>query len=135
MTNFTEAAVQKAALTWLQELGYSHQPGNSLTRDLKKVVLEDHLRSFLQKSYPEVPATAINEAMARFTQHEGMDTDYRNRDFHRKCTQGISVSWKDAQGKENAKHIYPIDYKNAAKNSFICSFNARIYGRIILNYR
>ena len=129
MTNFTEAAVQKAALTWLQELGYTHKPGNSLTRDLKKVVLEDHLRSFLQKSYAEVPATAINEAMARFTQHEGMDTDYRNRDFHRKCTQGISVSWKDAQGKENAKHIYPIDYKNTANNSFICSDEVSIIGK------
>ncbi|MCM4153540.1 type I restriction endonuclease subunit R [Arenibacter sp. N53] len=129
MINFTEAAVQNAALNWLQELGYTHMQGNSLTRDLKKVVLEEELRGFLQRTYSDVPATAINEAMASFTQHQGMDTDYRNRDFHRKCTQGISVSWKDAQGKENAKHIYPIDYENAENNSFICADEVNIIGQ------
>ena len=88
--------VQKAAIEWLQDLGYTYIEGNSLNRELKKVVLEDVLRNFLLKNYPGVPNTAINEAMASFTQHKGMDLDHRNRDFHRKMTQGISVSWKDA---------------------------------------
>tara|TARA_R110000765_G_scaffold331460_4_gene422250 strand:- start:2558 stop:5560 length:3003 start_codon:yes stop_codon:yes gene_type:complete len=129
MTIFTEAAVQNAAISWLQELGYTHKTGNSLNRDLKKVVLEEELRSFLERYYLDVPVTAINEAMASFTQHQGMYTDNRNRDFHRKSTQGISVSWKDAQGKENAKHIYPIDYNNAANNSFICADEVTIIGK------
>lgn len=129
MTTFTEAAVQNAALSWLEELGYTHISGNSLSRDLKKVVLDAELRSFLERTYQDLPSTAINEALASFTQHQGMDTDNRNRDFHCKCTQGISISWKDAQGKENAKHIYPIDYKNAANNSFICADEVTIIGK------
>lgn len=129
MTGMKEITVQKAAIEWLTSLGYSRKEGNSLTRDLKKVVLEDELRSFLQKTYPGVPTTAINEAMATFTQQAGMDLDRRNQDFHRKMTQGISVSWKDAQGKEQAKHIYPINYEAPESNTFICADEVTIIGK------
>ena len=105
MTEMIELTVQKAAIESLQELGYIHKEGNSLLRDLKKVVLEADLQTFLKNNYPGVPETAINEAMALFTQHEGMDLDHRNRDFHRKLTQGVSITWKDPHGKEQARHI------------------------------
>jgi type I restriction enzyme R subunit len=129
MKDIKEITVQKAAIEWLQELGYTHKEGNTLTRDLKKVVLENDLHSFLVKTYPTVPETAINEAMASFTQHLGMDTDHRNRDFHRKMTQGVSVSWKDAQGKEYAQHIYPINYASPEQNNFICADEVTIIGK------
>jgi type I restriction enzyme R subunit len=129
MTGMHEHTVQNAAIEWLQDLGYIHHVGNSLKRDLKKVVLEDDLRTFLQDTYTGVPATAINEAVATFTQHEGMDLDYRNRDFHRKMTQGISVSWKDANGKEQARHMYPINYQEPELNKFVCSDEVTIIGK------
>ncbi|AVI50932.1 type I restriction endonuclease subunit R [Pukyongia salina] len=129
MTYLLEHTVQKAAIEWLQELGYTYQEGNSLERDLKKVVLENELRSFLQNTYPKVPATAIDEAFAAFTQNQGMDLDHRNRDFHRKMTQGVSVTWKDAQGKEQAKHIYPINYIQPDKNNFLCTDEVTIVGK------
>ena len=124
-----EITVQNAAIEYLKDLGYQHREGNSLNRDLKKVVLEDELRNFLVSTYPDVPATAINEAMASFTQHSGMDLDHRNRDFHRKLTQGISVSWKDKTGKELAKHIYPINYREPENNEFICSDEVKVIGK------
>ena len=129
MTEMIELTVQKAAIETLTELGYTHKEGNTLKRDLKKVVLEDDLRTFLHSTYPGVPATAINEALAIFTQHEGMDTDHRNRDFHRKLTQGISITWKDAHGKEQARHIYPINYTEPAKNNFVCADEVTIIGK------
>ncbi|MCZ4694584.1 type I restriction endonuclease subunit R [Ancylomarina euxinus] len=124
-----ESTVQNAAIEWLQNLGYRHQEGNSLQRELKKVVLEDDLRAFLQSTYPELPATAISEALSAFTQHEGMDVDHRNRDFHRKMTQGIAISWKDAQDKEYARHIYPINFAEPDKNSFVCADEVKIEGK------
>jgi len=129
MTNLIEITVQKAAIEMLQELGYNHIEGNSLKRDLKKVVLEEDLRAFLQSTYSNVPATAINEAMALFTQHEGMDLDHRNRDFHRKLTQGVDISWKDAHGNEQAKHVYPINYKAPNKNTFVVADEVTIIGK------
>jgi len=129
MSGMKEITVQNAAIEWLETLGYTHQQGGSLSRDLKKVVLEDELRSFLQQAYADVPGTVINEAMATFTQQEGMDLDHRNQDFHRKMTQGVSISWKDAQGKENARHIYPINYEAPEANSFICADEVTIIGK------
>ncbi len=124
-----ELTVQTAAIEWLTELDYTHREGHSLQREPKKVVLEDELRLFLQKTYPDVPATALNEAMATFTQQESMDLDHRNQDFHRKMTQGVSISWKDASGKEYAKHIYPINYDAPEQNSFICADEVTIVGK------
>ena len=129
MSGFLEHTVQNAAIEWLVALGYTHQEGNTLNRDLKKVILEDDLRSFLMNTYPDIPTTAINDAMASFTQHEGMDVAYRNRDFHRKLTQGISISWKDANGKEQAKHIYPINYAAPELNKFVVADEITIIGK------
>ncbi|HNP17177.1 MAG TPA: type I restriction endonuclease subunit R [Fulvivirga sp.] len=129
MTEMIEITVQKAAIEWLQGLGYTHQEGNSLKRELKRVILEEELLTFLKTTYPDVPATVIHEAAAIFTQHAGMDLDHRNRDFHRKMAQGIDISWKDAQGKENAKHLYPINFDEPEKNSFICADEVTVIGK------
>ncbi|NVK64930.1 MAG: type I restriction endonuclease subunit R, partial [Flavobacteriales bacterium] len=127
--NLREITVQNAAIEWLQELGYQHVRGNDLHRDLKKVVLEDELRSFLTKTYSNAPVMAINEALAEFTQLQSMDLDYRNREFHLKLTQGVSISWKDKEGKECAQHMYPIDFESPEANSFICSDEITVIGK------
>lgn len=129
MSNLLEITIQKAAIEWLQELGYTYIEGNSLDRDLKRVVLETELRSFLSKTYPNVPPTAINEAMAEFTQLQSMDLDYRNREFHLKLTQGVSISWKDKDGKECAQHIYPVNFEAPETNTFICADETTIVGK------
>jgi len=129
MSTLLEHTVQRAAIEWLEALGYTYHEGNSLKRDLKKVVLEDELRGFLQRSYPHVPPTAINEVMAMFTHHAAMDVDHRNREFHLKLSQGIDISWKDANGNEKAEHIYPINYAQPEKNSFICADEVTIIGK------
>ncbi|OWW26742.1 type I restriction-modification system endonuclease [Zobellia sp. OII3] len=127
--SLNEHTAQNAAIAWLQGLGYTHIPGNALERDLKKVVLEAEFKNFLKTTYPEVPETARNEAFAQFTQHEGMEIAYRNRDFHRKLTQGLDIAWKDAQGNEKAKHLYPIDYTHPQNNSFIVADEVSIVGK------
>ncbi|KAA2219904.1 type I restriction endonuclease subunit R [Maribacter flavus] len=129
MSLLNEHTAQNAAIDWLKELGYVHINGTSLERDPKKVVLESELKKFLTHQYPEVPETALNEAMAQFTQLTGMEVHYRNWEFHKKMTQGISISWKDAQGNEKAKHLYPLDYKNPENNSFIVSDEVPILGK------
>lgn len=129
MSSMRETLVQNAAIEWLRNLGYAHHPGNSLRRNLKKVELEEELRIFLIKTYPDLPDTALREVMTAFTQQEGMDLDHRNRDFHRKMTQGISVSWKDGQEREFATHVYPINYEDPEQNSFICADEVTIIGK------
>ncbi len=129
MKQLKEETVQNAAIECLQDLGYTHQEGKTIPRDLKKVVLVQHLRSFLQANYPQLPASKIEEAISTFTQQEGMDVHHRNWTFHRKMTQGISITWKDAQGKEYAEHIYPINYEDIDQNHFLCVDELPIQGK------
>lgn len=129
MTKLVENTVQKAAIEWLGELGYAYQEGNALKRDLKEVVLKEHLHRFIEQNYPDLPDAMIKEAVATFTQQEGMDTNYRNRAFHIKMTQGISLTWKDKAGNEKAQHVYPIDFKQAENNHFLCSDEVSIIGK------
>jgi len=130
MSQLKESTVQNAAIEWLQALGYTHQVGNALDRkDLKKVVLENDLRAFLRTTYQGLPPAVIDEAIAIFTQHEGMEVAYRNHDFHKKMTQGVTISWKDAQGREYAEHIYPFNYQDVSKNKFCCVDELTIIGR------
>ncbi len=130
MSQFIEHTIQNAAIEWLQELGYEHQRGNSLKRSsLKKVVLEEELKHFLQKTYPTLPPSALQEALTVFTQQAGMDLAHRNRDFHRKMTHGVSISWKDSKGKEYAQHLYPINYTAPGQNRFVCADEVTIIGK------
>ncbi len=129
MTNLLESTLEKAAIEWLEALGYRYRHGNELPRELKKVVLEEELRLFITKTYPELPETAVNEALSVFLQQTGMDVHYRNREFHLKLSKGISITWKDAEGKEKAKHIYPINFEEPEKNSFVCSNQMVIVGK------
>jgi type I restriction enzyme R subunit len=129
MQNLLESTVEKAAIEWLEQLGYRYQHGNELQRDLKKVVLEDELSNFLSSTYPDIPATAIQEAMSSFIQQDSIDLHLRNREFHLKLSKGIAVTWKDENGAEKAKHIYPINYNAPEQNSFVCSNQVVILGK------
>ena len=128
MSSFKEHTIQNAAIEWLQSLGYIHQEGKSIDRDLKKVILEDELIAFLQRTYTHVPRDILQDALGSFLSQEGMDLDNRNREFHLKMTKGISITWKDKDGKEYAEHIYPINYNEPNKNVFKCVDEFSIIG-------
>ncbi|MCB9233369.1 MAG: type I restriction endonuclease subunit R [Bacteroidia bacterium] len=117
-----------AALEWLQALGYTYVPGAQLPRNNKDAVLTEELSAYLARAYPEVPVTARNEALALFTQPEGMGLDQRNHSFHKRLTQGVDVAWKDAEGHEKGAHLYAVDFahpypntQSPGPNSFIVS--------------
>jgi len=129
MMKMMEHTVQQAAIDWLGEQGFEYRTGNELHRDLKEVVLEEELSAFLFSRYPDVPKAALNEALHTFTQHEGMDVHHRNWDFHKKLSQGISITWKDKDDREQAKHIYPINYEDAEKNSYVCADEVTVIGK------
>ena len=128
MGKLIENTVEQAAIQWLEDQGYRYLPGPDIERPVKQVVLPDILRSFLQKTYPNIPQTALEEALAQFTHPEGQDLHYRNRDIHRKITMGIDITWKE-QEKDKAAHLYPIDFKNPENNDFLCVNQFTIEGK------
>ncbi|MBK7128676.1 MAG: HsdR family type I site-specific deoxyribonuclease [Crocinitomicaceae bacterium] len=128
MTDLKEFHIEQAAIEWLEQMGYEHVHGASFTREARTVVLEDVLQNFIAKKYPQLPAEMVKEAAKEFTNNVGADLEYRNRDFHLKLTKGIDISWKQNE-KENALHIYPIDFENPENNTFYCVNQLEIVGR------
>lgn len=124
-----ENDIEVAAIDWLKQLGYSYKHGNELDRDLKKVVLEEHLASFIAKQYPDMPNMAQKQAVGEFSSNVGADVFYRNRDFHLKLAKGIDVAWKDAQGNEHAEHVHAIDFQQPENNSFYVVNQFTIQGK------
>ena len=128
MTELKEFHIEQAAIEWLKQMGYAYVPGGEITRDVRSVVLEDELQSFIRKTYPQLPAEMVIEASKEFTNNTGADLDYRNRDFHLKLTKGIDISWK-TKDKERSLHVYPIDFEHPENNTFTCVNQLEIVGR------
>ena len=128
MTELREFHIEQAAIEWLQQMGYEYTHGASINRDVRTVVLEDVLQQFIAKKYPQLPALMVKEAAKEFTNNQGADLTYRNRNFHLKLTKGIDISWKE-NDKECALHVYPIDFENAENNTFTCINQLEIVGR------
>lgn len=140
-----ESNIEEAAIEWLTAInGYSYTHGADIHRPLSKVVLEDQFDAFLQKRYPHVPAKILAEVKQEFLYNKGGDIHYRNHDFHKKLSKGISKSWKqptpsppDAstgtfgsqEGKMQFEHFYPVDYDNWQNNQFLVVNQFTIEGR------
>ncbi|WP_047547424.1 type I restriction endonuclease subunit R [Psychroserpens sp. Hel_I_66] len=125
----TEATIEQATIDWLSDLGYTHQLGTDLAQNHKEVVLKDQLLVFIEQQYPHIPKEIQQFAVAEFTNNVGADLEHRNRTFHLKCTKGIEFAYEDANGHEKAVHIYPIDFSNANKNSFLAVNQFSITGK------
>lgn len=125
-----EVNIEKAAIEWLEELGYRHVHGNELAeRSFTQVVLEDRLEAFIQRQYPHLPPLVQKEAIGEFTSNKGTDLHYRNHTFQRKLARGIDISWKDKDGNEKAEHIYAIDYDQPENNEWLAVNQLVIEGK------
>lgn len=114
----TEATIEQATIDWLTDLGYTHKLGAGLPQNNTEVVLREPLLEFIEKQYPNIPKEIQALAVAELTNNVGADLDHRNRDFHLKLTKGKEYTYEDADGKEKAVHIYPIDFENPENNAF-----------------
>jgi type I restriction enzyme R subunit len=128
MTDLKEFHIEKAAIEWLQLIGYEYKPGSEINRDVRSVVIESDLQKFIERKYSNLPQNEIKEVVKEIINNTGADLDYRNRDFHLKLTKGIDISYK-IKGEDKALHVYPIDFENPENNTFNCVNQLEIVGR------
>lgn len=114
----TESTFELTTIERLEQLGYEWRPGADLERAPEEVVLKDRLRAFLTGRYSDLPDTAIDAAVARFSQPEGADTIRRNMAFHELLVKGyeLPVEWPD--GRREHRHVYPVNWDEPDKNEF-----------------
>ena len=98
----TESTVEDAALHWFEGMGYSILHGPDIApgepaaerTDFSEVVLANRLRSALSRLNPNVPESALDEALRKITWTETPSLVENNRRFHRPMTDGAD---KDAE--------------------------------------
>ena len=127
MTTLTEAVVEQAALGWLAGLGWGVVHGRDIApgaadaerADYGQVVLERRLRDALADLNPGLPGPAQADALRRLTQPEGSTTEARNRAFHRMLVDGVTVEYRDGEGRIRGGQARVIDFDDPSNNNWL----------------
>jgi type I restriction enzyme R subunit len=104
-------------LNWETVYAWNHEtfgPNGTLGRaDTREVVLIRDLRSALSRLNPQLPDSAINEALQKLTHHDFTRSLLQhNHEFHRLVRDGVPASYRDNRGQLCHAHARVIDFKN-----------------------
>ena len=119
---------------WNQE---TYGPDGTLGRaDTKEAVLTRDLRAALERLNPDLPASAIEDAVREMTVYDvSRSTVQHNRDFYRLLRGGVPVQYRDAQGHQRFARARVIDFDNApGSNRFLAVRELKLTGIRTPNY-
>ncbi len=127
MSGVDEAGVEDAALAWLADLGWSVARGPDLLADGGSgertdhgaVVLEQRLRTVLDRLNPGIPAPARNDALRRLLNPQGSTLEARNRSFHRMLVDGVAVEFKVNGGDTRGARARAVDFDRPEVNDWL----------------
>ncbi|MFY7825536.1 MAG: type I restriction endonuclease subunit R, partial [Flectobacillus sp.] len=107
---FTEAQLEKAFIELLEQEGFTHQLGLSISRKPEEVLIEEDLRSFLLKKYANEGIThnEINTIVLQLKSLPSSDLYESNKSFLRILSDGLILRREDRNEKD--LYIQLIDY-------------------------
>ena len=124
---FTESEVESAALEWLEELGWTALHGPDIgpgapyaeRPDFGATVLEGRLRAALARLNPELPGSAVDDAVRRLLRPQGAMLPARNRSFHRMLVDGVTVEHRTTGGALRGAQVAVVDYDYPINNDWL----------------
>lgn len=124
---FTESEVESAALAWLEAMGWHIAYGPNIApdqlfaerRDYNEVVLSQRLRDALDRLNPGLPPEVLYDAFKKITRPEGATLESRNRSFHRKLVDGITVEYRRDDGTIAGTQARVIDFDDPDNNDWL----------------
>ena len=127
MAGFTESDIEEAALAWLADLGWAVAHGPDIApdalaaerSDYGQVLLEQRLRDSLARLNPDLPADALGDALRRLTRPEESTLEARNRTFHRRLVDGVTVEYRTDEGEVRGAQAHVIDFDDPANNDWL----------------
>ena len=112
-------------------------PAGALGRsDTKEAVLTRDLRAALERLNPDLPASAIKDAMRALTVYDvSRSMVQHNHDFYQMLRDGVPVKYRDAQGRRKSARARVIDFDNApGSNRFLAVRELKLTGLRTPNY-
>ena len=136
----TFAAHLKDKLGWETVYAWNEEtfgPGGTLGRtSTGEAVLIRDLRVALQRLNPDLPPSAIDDALRALTVHDfSRSMVQHNQDFARLIRNGVPVSWRDANGQRRDSRARVIDFDNRpGSNRFLAVRELKLTGLRTPNY-
>lgn len=119
MQGLTEAAYEHSVIELLQKMGYMHVYGPDIeNRDFYSPLYLDILEDSINRINPNVPKSAIQEALFKIKNFDNGELLQQNKIFMDYLQNGITVRYLE-NGEQRSTIVYLIDYKNVDNNSFI----------------
>lgn len=119
MQGLTEAAYENSVIELFQHLGYMHVYGPDIeNRDFYSPLYLDILEDSIYRINPNVPKSAIQEALFKIKNFDNGELLQQNKIFMDYLQNGITVKYLE-NGEQRSTIVYLIDYKNVGNNSFI----------------
>ena len=122
-----ESTVEQAAIDWLKGLGYDYAFGPDLAFDgpaperenYEDVILLGRLREAIGRLNPNIPAQAQEEAFRRVARQTQPSLLLNNHAFHCMLIEGVTVEFKDKDGRTVSKPVHLIDFENPDNNDWL----------------
>lgn len=119
MQGLTEASYENSVIELFQHLGYTHVYGPDVeNRDFNSPLYLDILEDSIFSINPNVPKSAIQEALFKIKNFDNGELLQQNKIFMNYLQNGITVKYLE-NGEQRSTIVYLIDYKNVDNNSFI----------------
>ncbi|HRI90517.1 MAG TPA: type I restriction endonuclease subunit R [Accumulibacter sp.] len=121
-----EEAVELAALSWFELLGWRSVPGDYLApdgpmgarADYREAILEPELRSAIASLNPEATADMVNSAVLKIKASQSQDLVENNRLFHPFLVSGVPVEVNE-KGTTRTIGIRIVDQENPLANRLL----------------
>ena len=131
----TEDQLEKEALEWLGELGYTHLYGPDIAHDgdnperesYRDVLLSMRLRSAIARLNPQIPLAAREDALRQVLELGVPVQLSANRLFHRLLVGGVPVQYQKA-GETRGDFVRLIDWADVRANEWLAINQFSIQG-------
>jgi len=121
-----EYMVEKAAINWLKELGYSYIHGSELSPEngeresYRHVVLKRRFVQAIKRINPWLTDKLAEEAYKKIVELEHPDFVVKGKIFYDFLTNGVKLTFKEGK-KEKTKIVRVVDFENPENNEFLAA--------------
>ena len=116
---YTEQSYENSVIELFQNMGYTHVYGPDIdNRDFNSPLYLDILEDSICRINPNVPKSAIQEALFKIKNFDNGELLQQNKIFMDYLQNGITVKYLE-NGEQRSTIVYLVDYKNVDNNSFI----------------
>src|SRR5690625_1729624 len=121
-----ETQLEELGLQWFRESGWQTAYGPEIApdgehpqrEDYNSVLLEYYLKEAIQRINPELPASAIDEALHKLKSIDHPIQVLQNKQFHSYLIDGIPIE-VNRDGERDIETVRFIDFNSVDKNQFL----------------